>query len=163
MEQQRFLIDNNALPRVGNIAFSEIDWEQLSICRGCPVNRNTPTKLTRESFRRLCLAHQKKLENGSRMSLGGFKSKNVICVECNIGKRVKNGWNLQKVPFGITIVEFEGHKEAPQGCKKLKQIEVLKMRALYESGTTIKDLCAKFKRKRGTVADVVHHRTWKHI
>lgn len=80
----------------------------------CPINYNTPTTLTELTFRKTCLAFQKRagltsnnVESKHRHSeiVGGhFKSKNKsLCSRCNAGKSVRDDRRLTEPPSNITI------------------------------------------------------------
>ena len=91
---------------------------------GCPINYNTPTGMPEATFRRTCLAFQKRAglmqKNGSKKGseiVGGyFKSKNkYLCSRCTTGKCVRDQKRIIELPKGITLIK----PEAPP--KKLKR------------------------------------------
>lgn len=46
---------------------------------------------------------------------------------------------------------------------KLKEHEVLKIRELYNNNYSLKEICKKFNICRGTIYDITHNKTWKHL
>jgi hypothetical protein len=82
---------------------------------GCPVNNKTPTKMTRKSFRSMCVKLQDKAGvfddekkiNGSGSTKLGWQTNNISsCSDCRIGKHVHQG-KRYGTPIGITFVKMK--------------------------------------------------------
>ena len=81
---------------------------------GCPVNKKTPTKMTQQSFKKMCTKYQKKAgifdDKETRVSTStamGWSTTNLhICGACKIGMRLREGLNY-KPPVNITFISQE--------------------------------------------------------
>ncbi len=106
--------------------------------RGCPVNRRVKTTLTRDTFKRMCLAHQKKADVGGETknhkcinTADGFKSNNWhVCSDCVTGEMIREGTKEFPPPENLTFIKGDGHqvKEKPpgEGIKKIKKVKRVK-------------------------------------
>lgn len=92
---------------------------------GCPINYNTPTSMPEATFRRTCLAFQKRAgltqkngsSKGSEIVGGYFKSKNkYLCTRCVTGKCVRNQTRIIEIPKGIDLMKIE---QPPKRKRKL--------------------------------------------
>jgi len=92
-------------------ASKEIENLKRQHVKGCPVNRRIITRITRRSFRRMCLKFQKRAgifeENqvtGSSSTKYGWVTNNIsICSECKIGINVRAG-KRYSTPYNILFV-----------------------------------------------------------
>lgn len=84
----------------------------------CPVNKKCPSKLTKVSFRKMCLNFQDRAVNKRNQFTNGVTGWNdarfKICVNCRTGKNVKEGKEITP-PLNIEFVEL------PKPKPKLKR------------------------------------------
>jgi hypothetical protein len=110
------IIISTAGHTLGNIQMlskTEINKLKLIETRGCPVNRKTPTVMTKNSFINLCLKYQRRANNsvGDVSIRGGHFSYNNrgICAACAIGKKIENNEEFTP-PVGITFKNLKDFK-----------------------------------------------------
>ena len=94
-------------------ANQEIARLKTLFLKGCPVNRRTPTKMTRRSFEQNCLTFQKragvldpptKVINGSTSTPAGWRTNNInICNDCETGEGVRTDEEYE-APLNISFI-----------------------------------------------------------
>ena len=170
----------NKITQVANL-----DKLRMVAASGCPVNRKTPTKMSKESFIQACHKYRKVAENDrnhkskfSTITLTGFKPNNRrMCVDCETGEKVKNGEPFEP-PAGLTFIDLEDiamrakvkprpkkkritkTKPTIQG-KKLTREDVIRIRKMHAEGYSVPGLCELFPVTTSTMYRVVNNESWR--
>jgi hypothetical protein len=96
-------------------ASKEIENLKTLFVSGCPINEKTPTKMTRKSFKHMCVKLQTragvfdegKKVTGSGSTKLGWKSNNIcICTSCKIGSNISAG-KRYGTPVGMVFVSMK--------------------------------------------------------
>jgi len=92
----------------GKKLFTEDVRAKLAVARGCPVNRRIPTKMSKESFEKMCLSHYRRNKGGSTTSMSetGFTSKQGgLCMTCPVGQAIEEG-SPYILPVGLELIDL---------------------------------------------------------
>lgn len=76
----------------------------LRLVAVCPVNKGVPVKMTREAFRRACIA----VRTSNTGSVGGRRGPNSPCNGCRIKAAVESGGRLS-APAGVSFMSIKEH------------------------------------------------------
>jgi len=137
---------------IGYGATTITDAEKASIQKvcGCPVNRKMPVRMSRASFRAVCLKFQdhagitSRKQGGKvlRMAKNGFRSNSKhICPTCATGKAVRNNKPFEAPCEYITFADIQPvgvykNPKAPrrQASQKLNEEQAKRIRRMHQEG-----------------------------
>lgn len=106
---------------MGTIPISKRSKEKAEPWSWCPVNRKAPSKLTRDSFKRMCMHFQERARSKSNCFTKGISGWNdvrfKVCDKCPTGCKVKDGLTFT-APMNIEFVE--PHKPRPMIKRRKK-------------------------------------------
>jgi len=168
-----------------------INLEKLrnAAASGCPVNKKTPTSMSKESFIKSCNVYRGVAEKDrgrknkfAISTLTGFKSSNKrVCLNCEIGEKVAAGKEFDP-PLGITFEDLEDVVDRPvvrlavkpkkvritkpkpttKGVKLTKQ-DVIRIRKMHDEGYSVPGLCEIFPITTSTMYRVVNRESWRNV
>ena len=168
---------------------ANLDKLKTVAASGCPVNRKTPTKMSKAAFIRACNKYRGVAENDrnhknkfSTITLTGFKTNNRrMCVNCRAGEKIAKEEKFTP-PDGITFVDLEditvrtpvklkvkSKKKLVTKAKpkargiKLTQKDVIRIRKMHAEGYTVPGLCAIFPVTPSTMYRVVNKESWRDV
>ncbi|RLI66352.1 MAG: hypothetical protein DRO67_01210 [Candidatus Asgardarchaeum californiense] len=125
----------------GTSQVSDLDKLRTLLRSICPVNKNIPTKMSKNSFIRACLKFRKLAEKDknrkdkhSVTTPTGFRSSNKnSCLDCVRGNKIENGKDFEP-PVNMTFIELSDIVDVERVAIKRRKN---KKRAKWEAGNKI--------------------------
>lgn len=154
---------------------------------GCPINKKTPTRMSRESFIASCkilraIADKDKHSKNKYVvsTLQGFRPNNrQVCLACKRGEAIEAGESFDP-PLHITFIELtdlggrpmfkdqpppkEKIKKKPKTKgKKLTKKDVARIRKMHKEGYSVPGLCELFPVTASTMYRVINGESWRGV